>query len=201
MKLVTEQTLASQKAAAQVASMAFLHNPSPNMLTLWEGVELQESIRRYADIFALLFNIPNRQLITAELDNKVVGVMGCYYAHRDKLTLWQEIKMLVPFIKAAGKNTQRFLKYQSVIDDLTPTREAMYLGPLCIEPGYQGQGIGSQLLECFNAAADIEGMDGFLHTGKESNIGLYEKHGFKVTQEAKFYEATIWAMERQAEPI
>jgi predicted N-acetyltransferase YhbS len=58
------------------------------------------------------------------------------------------------------------------------------IGRLVVEPSFQGQGIGSRLLQAIEAAFPSTG-EFQLFTGSRSvgNIALYKRHGYAVTHE------------------
>ena len=74
-----------------------------------------------------------------------------------------------------------------------------YLLSLRVEPGCQGQGIGSMLLQPALARADADALPCYLDTEKEANVAFYEKHGFKVVGagEAPHSRLPIWALRRE----
>lgn len=73
-----------------------------------------------------------------------------------------------------------------------------YLAALGVEPDRQRQGLGSRLLEPQLARADRDGHVCYLDTHRESNVRLYERHGFRVMWEgtAPGHPVTVWSMRR-----
>ena len=59
-----------------------------------------------------------------------------------------------------------------------PHRHLAWLG---VEPGHQGQGIGSTLVRQMTTRADAEGMACWLFTFAPRNVPIYEHLGFHVT--------------------
>ncbi|MDA8219017.1 MAG: GNAT family N-acetyltransferase [Dehalococcoidales bacterium] len=74
-----------------------------------------------------------------------------------------------------------------------------YLSVLGVDPAYQGQGIGSRLLQPALARADAAGVPCYLETDTAENVRFYERHGFAVAHEgqAPGHPLTMWAMLRQ----
>ena len=66
------------------------------------------------------------------------------------------------------------------------------------EPDLQGRGIGSQLLAPILARCDQERMPAYLESSKEKNLPLYERNGFKVTEEFTIPDGgpKLWLMWR-----
>lgn len=73
-----------------------------------------------------------------------------------------------------------------------------YLLHLGVEPGRQGQGIGSRLLGPGLAQADRDHVPCYLETLTEVNLPLYERHGFQVRSENRIQPdgPHFWTMTR-----
>lgn len=65
---------------------------------------------------------------------------------------------------------------------VTGSDDSLYLYVVGVEPDYQGQGIGSRLIKPVLSAAAETKRPIVLETQKESNVGYYERLGFKVSQ-------------------
>jgi len=55
-----------------------------------------------------------------------------------------------------------------------------YLWGLAVDPEYQGQGIGSRLMEPGLKRADEQGLPTYLETHDEQNVAYYQKRGFEL---------------------
>lgn len=73
-----------------------------------------------------------------------------------------------------------------------------YLSILGVDPPRQGQGIGSALMWPILERCDRERLPASLVTNTERNLGLYERHGFRVVGETAIPKTTIptWFMRR-----
>jgi len=73
-----------------------------------------------------------------------------------------------------------------------------YLSVLGVDPARQGQGIGSALMQPILERCDLERVPASLATNLERNVGLYERHGFRVVDELPIPGTTIptWIMRR-----
>jgi len=71
-----------------------------------------------------------------------------------------------------------------------------HLGPVSVEPGLQGLGIGAAMLRPFCARMDDEGEVTWLETDKPENVVFYRRHGFEVVEEVEAHGLTSWFMRR-----
>jgi len=76
-----------------------------------------------------------------------------------------------------------------------------HVGPVSVEPGLQGAGIGGALLEAFVLQMDEAGEVAWLETDKPENVAFYRRHGFEVAEEVELAgteagRLTTWFMRR-----
>jgi len=71
------------------------------------------------------------------------------------------------------------------------------LSPMCVKPGFQGEGIGKLMLQHLCETLNLRRQAGYLETGKWENVLLYQKSGFTVRQEICVYTAKTWSMWRE----
>lgn len=65
-----------------------------------------------------------------------------------------------------------------------PREPVWYLQALGVEPGTQGQGIGSKLLQPVLTLADAKRQACYLETGTVRNVRFYERFGFQIREAA-----------------
>ena len=96
-----------------------------------------------------------------------------------------------------GPDAERSAAITKVIDANHPHEPAAYLQFAGVEPGRQGQGIGSALMAPMLAACDRDGVPAYLVSTSNDNRRLYERHGFVVTRGLVVPGAPpMWAMWR-----
>lgn len=102
-----------------------------------------------------------------------------------KVTTWRRIPAIMGGINAVEKKHPHDPHY--------------YLLALGVEPELQGRSLGTQLMAPVLARCDAEGMPAYLESSKEVNVPLYERNGFKVTEEFTIPNGgpPIWLMWRE----
>jgi ribosomal protein S18 acetylase RimI-like enzyme len=71
-----------------------------------------------------------------------------------------------------------------------------HLGPVAVDAGLQGRGIGSLLLAHYCERADAAGEVTYLETDKVINVHFYERFGFAVIGEQDVLGVPNWFMRR-----
>jgi GNAT superfamily N-acetyltransferase len=96
-----------------------------------------------------------------------------------------------------GLRHERFYEW---VASKIPSEPVWHLDSVAVEPGRQGRGIGSALLE-FGLERTLESNTAvILETGTPRNVPLYERLGFHVVEEADAPEGgpRVWFMRRDA---
>jgi ribosomal protein S18 acetylase RimI-like enzyme len=92
---------------------------------------------------------------------------------------------------------ERLDRYDAAVHGLGPSGEHYYLGVIASDPAARGRGHGSAVLRPGLEAADAAGLQTFLETGTEGNLGFYARFGFTVTGELDLDDGTrIWCLTR-----
>lgn len=86
-----------------------------------------------------------------------------------KTTTWRRLPTVMSGINAVEKNH--------------PHEPHYYLLALGVEPALQGRSLGTQLMAPVLERCDRERVPAYLESSKEKNVPLYERNGFKVTEE------------------
>jgi GNAT superfamily N-acetyltransferase len=81
-------------------------------------------------------------------------------------------------LEETGDGGARYEAFWAWTDSHRPTEPHWHLDHLAVEPGRQGEGLGLALVEFGLALARRDGVPAFLETGRERNIGFYERLGF-----------------------
>ena len=116
-----------------------------------------------------------------------------------KLGTLQQLLLIPSFVKCTGwRRLPKVMAGITAIEKKHPEEPHYYLMVLGTEPDLQGRGIGSQLMAPILARCDQERMPAYLESSKEKNLPLYERNGFKVTEEFTIPDGgpKVWLMWR-----
>ena len=72
-----------------------------------------------------------------------------------------------------------------------------HVGPVGVEPGLQGRGVGAAVMRLLGDALDAEGEVAFLETETPANVVFYRRLGFEVVSEAHLTGLDFWFMRRE----
>ena|ERR1700722_11265162 len=72
-----------------------------------------------------------------------------------------------------------------------------HLGPVGVEPGYQGAGVGTAMLRALCDVYDRDRQVAWLETDKEKNVRFYSAAGFEVAEATTVMDVPIWFMRRE----
>jgi ribosomal protein S18 acetylase RimI-like enzyme len=75
-----------------------------------------------------------------------------------------------------------------------------HIGPVGVEPGFQGTGIGRAVMGALCAELDAYGRVGWLETNKERNVRFYGGLGFDLVDYAEALGVPSWFMRRDPGP-
>jgi ribosomal protein S18 acetylase RimI-like enzyme len=95
-----------------------------------------------------------------------------------------------------GSTVRRVLAWTGAWARRDPPEPHWHLGPVAVDAGRQGQGIGSALLTEFCSRLDGENARAYLETDKDENVHFYRKFGFDVIAQADVLGVPNWFMSR-----
>jgi ribosomal protein S18 acetylase RimI-like enzyme len=95
---------------------------------------------------------------------------------------------------AVGYDRARFVI--STMCEHDPEERHVHVGPVGVEPGVQGLGIGRAMMTAVCERLDDDGEAGWLETDKPENVVFYRRHGFDVAAEDRHLGISIWFMRR-----
>ncbi|MDA1266821.1 MAG: GNAT family N-acetyltransferase [Planctomycetota bacterium] len=97
-----------------------------------------------------------------------------------------DLKLLPDLVRIAGlRGVTRAIGALDFMEKRHPEEPHYYLLGIGVDPGLQGRSIGTQLMAPILERCDREGMPAYLESSKERNLPLYERNGFRVTEQVQ----------------
>ena len=107
------------------------------------------------------------------------------------------VRMVPVMLPALGPRLRRALGGLDKMERAHPRAPHWYLAFLGTDPAHQGRGVGRSLVEPVLDRCDATGLGAYLESSKQTNVGYYERHGFRVTGEIAVAGApSVWGMWR-----
>lgn len=116
-----------------------------------------------------------------------------------KLGLREELSLLPALGRVWGRHSLRGLWALAALERRHPEVPHQYLVFMGVEPERQGRGIGSAMMFPVLSRCDAEGVPAYLEASSPRNRELYERHGFRVTEEFALGSGSppLWRMWRE----
>lgn len=139
-----------------------------------------DTLSHQVAMFQVFYETFAGEVLVARDGKRIVGVTGMCISPKCQKTP-EEVKQLQPrFREALGDFLPRINHWLSVWAHNDPSEPHWHLGPVAVLPEFQGQGIGSQLIEHFCTQVDLTHYAAYLETVKEENVRLYKRFGFQL---------------------
>jgi GNAT superfamily N-acetyltransferase len=115
-----------------------------------------------------------------------------------KLGLWEQLSLLPALGRIWGRHSLRGLRALAALEKGHPAEGHYYLVFMGVDPERQGRGIGSAMMFPVLSRCDAEGVPAYLEASSPRNRGLYERHGFEVSEEFEIGPGAppLWRMWR-----
>lgn len=176
-------TPADAKRVIDCLAAAFANDP----VMSWIGRRDAKRDQGRRAMFSFLvgkIGLPGGQLWTA--DDYSAAALWVPPERADlKLPWWEELMLfptIVSFTSLSGLG--RVDAFRKAAEAHHPkTKPHFYLMTIGVDPRFQGQGLGSALLEANLATIDAKGLPSYLESSNEKNVPLYRRHGYQVINE------------------
>lgn len=176
---VRRVTADDRKQLTAVMARAFDDDPIAN----WFAAQDKRRARRIYDFMDVAYRItsPGGELYTTD------ALQGAAYwspPGKWKMGMLQQLMLLPAIVRTATwRRVPAVMGGLNAIEKKHPHEPHYYLLALGVEPDLQGHGIGTQLMAPVLERCDKERVSAYLESSKERNVPLYERNGFKVTEE------------------
>ena len=177
-------------AAGGVAGRALADSPTFRWVL---GDHAIPRVRQSLDVFVPFVSAMPPPQLGAFLGSHVVGVAaaaapgGCIGA-----VATEELRTPPTVIGPPGDDSRTLLVWSLFCGHDLDERH-WHVGPVSVEPGLQGLGIGGALLSALCARMDDAGEVAWLETDKPDNVVFYRRHGFDVVEEVVAPDAAAYA--------
>lgn len=196
---IRQATPSDREALIDTLVRAFADDPMYTWLTARD----HRFDQRYRKLFGAYLDhlaFPHGQVWTTE-DRKATALWappGCW-----ELGLVQQLRFAPDWLQVIGlKNLWTRWRAVEQIQSRHPHTPHWYLMVIGADPEVQGQGRASALMKPVLEICDQMQTGAYLETPKASNIPIYERFGFKVTEELRIPNGpTLWLMWRNPQPL
>jgi ribosomal protein S18 acetylase RimI-like enzyme len=180
---------------ADVAARGMRDNPIH--VAAW-GEDPRHRLKVSERMFRALLPVLSHAPISAWRGAHAVGVVGMSEPGVCPLALRQMVRMLPRQRPMGPADMRRTMSWLNVWRGRDPDEPHWHLGPVAVEPGLQGMGIGSQMMEEFARRMDRARAVAYLETDKFRNVMFYERFGFETLDERIVLGVPNWFMRRAA---
>lgn len=154
--------------------------------------------RRIADALfrPLLAGLLRRGRVKAAIEHQsIVGIAAAAAPERCDPGLLERAAILAGLLRHGNAGTAvRTFRWAKAWKGWEPKAAHWHLGPVAVEPGHQGQGIGTRLVRSLVRELAATGVDLYLETDKPENVKFYAALGFRILGEAQVLGAQNWFM-------
>ena len=187
--------------AAQILGRGMCDNPAD--VRIFRAPCRQHRLEALTRFFGpVLHGLYQRGLVLgAFLDRVLVGVCGVSRPGFCQPTALEKLR-LVPVVVYGNPlgTAMHIMKWAGDWARRDLRESHWHLGPVAVDPPFQGRGIGGAMLSAFCASIDAYGAVAYLETDKGENVRFYQKFGFTVIAEAEVLDVPNWFMCRRAAP-
>lgn len=180
--------------AAGVAARGMRDNP---MHVSVFGPDPDRRIAALERMFRALFRVSPAPPLVALRAGFVVGVCGAAPPGTCRLSAAALARMVGALSRNGVGPLRNALRWFEGWSHRDPEGPHWHVGPVAVEGGLQGLGIGSRLLAALTADLDARGDEAWLETDKAENVTFYRRAGFTVAADAEILGTPCWFLARQ----
>ena len=190
--------LGAGEVAAAVGVLARGMRDNPNHVAIF-GPDPGKRVRALERGFAAYFRVVTAQApLCARLDGVVVGVAGMVPPGRCRLSATQRLRLIPTMARGPIRDAWRASRVSRAWGARDPDESHSHLGPVAVDEGLKGRGIGTRLMEAYCAQLDEAHLAAYLETETPRNVRFYERFGFGTVGRADVLGNPNWFMWRPA---
>ena len=148
----------------------------------------------FRDVFA---TFDRQEPFGLRRDGVLVAATGVAPPATCRPNVRQSLRMAPTMAKLGPRNAARTARWMRAWARRDPGEAHSHLGPLAVDAGLQGQGIGSVLLAEYCRRVDSAAQVAYLETDKPENVRFYARAGFEVVGENEVLGVPNWYMRRE----
>jgi GNAT superfamily N-acetyltransferase len=179
--------------AAAVAARGMRDNPIHVMVF---GPDPDRRTVALARLFRALFAAAPAAPLVALRAGYIVGVCGAAPPGTCRLPAPAMPRVIAALARTGLGPLRRTLRWLEAWSRRDPAEPHWHLGPVVVDGGLQGLGIGSRMLAARIAEIDARGESAWLETDKPENVVFYQRAGFHVRSEAETLGTPCWFLAR-----
>jgi GNAT superfamily N-acetyltransferase len=126
----------------------------------------------------------------------LVGVLGLESPEACRPSIAGGLRVVASVYAAGPVVALRATRWFAAYERRDPDERHWHLGPVAVDAGLQGMGIGSQMMASFRALVDAARDMAYLETDKPENVKFYARFGFETIAETTILGAQNWFMRR-----
>jgi GNAT superfamily N-acetyltransferase len=159
-------------------------------------------VQAFAGIFTGVLERAHRHgtVLGAFEGRTMVGVCAFLPPGKCQPSFGEKMKLLWGVVRHAGLfTTPKALRWLGTWAKLDPKVPHWHLGPIAVDQGRQGEGIGGALLREICARVDLSREAAYLETDRNINVVIYQHFGFSSVHTAPVLGVPNWFMFRPAQ--
>jgi ribosomal protein S18 acetylase RimI-like enzyme len=191
-----ELQLADANDAAALLSRGMRDNP--NNMAAFGGASERRQTAMAGFFRAVVKGLFRRGIIIGAFDeSRLVGVCGMARPGKCQPGLGEKLRILGALLRSTSPGVSiRVARWGGTWASRDLKGPHWHLGPVAVDIGLQGRGVGSALLTSFCERMDEVAATAYLETDKRENLRFYEKHGFTIVGEGNVLGVPNWYMSR-----